>query len=75
MEEKVGLSVDRTYWFRHFDYSCVSEAEGGIFYEKDDFKGLVIIWEMYGKNFSRDIPSGSEEGKRILLENGYRMSV
>ena len=51
------------------------EEKAGLAMEKSyliisiGFEGLVCIWEMYGQNFIRDIPSDSEAGRRILFEN------
>ena len=44
-----------------------------IFCEKNGLKYPVVIWEQCGKEFSRVIPSESEEGQRILFEGGYRI--
>lgn len=75
IEEKAGLSDRKSYMFIHICHpeSILSDAElkGKGFYEKDDFKGLVMVIEECGKE-NRGIDSSSEEGRKILIEHGYQ---
>ncbi|MFC1592659.1 hypothetical protein ACFL4C_01440 [Candidatus Omnitrophota bacterium] len=74
IEDQVGSVDKKSYLFLLF--GCLSpariEQQERTFYQRGNFKGLVGIWEMRGKKYLRVIDSSSGEGKRILLEYGYR---
>lgn len=75
VEEKAGLDVRRSYIFIHIihpeSYMSKEALKGKAICQKDDFKGMVVICEEKKGNF-RGIDSDSEEGKKILLEHGYK---
>jgi len=77
MEEKTGISEKKQYSFLCIKYAnhpaAYYEAHGKTCYKKDNFFGEVIINEMRSGKAVGSINSSSEEGKKILLENGYEI--
>lgn len=75
VEEKAGLSDRKSYLFIHIcrpdGFLSKEERKGKVFYEKDDFRGHVVIIEKCNKE-NRWIDTSSEEGRKILIENGYQ---
>lgn len=75
IEEKAGLSDRKSYMFIHICHpeSLFSKGQlkGKDLYEKEDFRGLVVVIEKCGGE-NRCIDSSSEEGRKILIENGYK---
>lgn len=76
IEEKIGVGEEKRYWFYILNYKALSERERKIIgcYRQDEACRCIIIWEMKGKQFIRQIDSNSEEGKKILQEHGYQQT-
>ncbi len=76
IETKTGWTNEKNYLFIHIVRPCDllngEELGGKGFFQKDNFKGLVIINEKRGENW-RMIDSLFDEGRRILTENGYHV--
>ncbi|MDP3143501.1 MAG: hypothetical protein Q8N14_06185 [Candidatus Omnitrophota bacterium] len=75
IEERAGLSDRKSYLFIHIcrpeGYYSNEELKRTGIYENEDFRGTVVIIEKCGKE-NRWIDVSSGEGRRILIENGYK---
>lgn len=75
IEEKTGLSGRNNYMFIHIchpeGFLSKEELKGKGFYENEDFRGAVVIIKQCGKK-SLAIDTSSEEGRKILIDNGYQ---
>jgi len=70
IEERLGFSEIKQYLFIH-SHIPSPDGENTLLYQKDNFRGEVFIIEGCG-NEMRSIDSASEEGRKILLEKGYK---
>lgn len=73
IETETGLADEKNYLFIHivqpYDSLNNEKLKGKCFFQKDDFRGPVVIIEK-----TRGwIGAASDEGKRIMLEHDYQI--
>ncbi len=75
IERRAGFGGNRGYLFIRLGYCSVErfQKQGKVCFQKNGFKGHVRIIEINGRKWVRVVDSGSEEGRRLLMERGYEI--